>query len=168
MLASAVQRSWNSKGSSRQDCLMSPVRLTCEVRTRYSRLRHSWLILALQVPFGDVLGDRRSSRSTSSPQSPCSSLRTAFRLRVRLRPQLFPPTGLSLSLSRSLSLSLLCFALGLGGWAVPTPCSVERPHPVMLKGWAWLYKGRFPGEAGAQFANTTHNHKSLSLSLFWL
>ena len=36
---------------------------------------------------------------------------------------------------RSLSLSLfalLCFAPGLGGWAVPTPRSVERPHPVSL------------------------------------
>ena len=47
--------------------------------------------------------------------------------------------SLSLSLSISLSLSLLCFALGLGGWAVPTPRSVERPHPAILKGWAWLY-----------------------------
>ena len=33
----------------------------------------------------------------------------------------------------------LCFALGLGGWAGPIPRSVERPHPVILRGWAWLY-----------------------------
>ena len=38
-------------------------------------------------------------------------------------------------MARTLSLSLfalLCFAPGLGGWAVPTPRSVERPHPVSL------------------------------------
>ena len=33
----------------------------------------------------------------------------------------------------------LCFALALGGWAGPIPRSVERPHPVILRGWAWLY-----------------------------
>ena len=41
----------------------------------------------------------------------------------------------------------LCFALGLGGWADPIPRSVERPHPVILKGWAWLYSRRTRGEA---------------------
>ena len=41
----------------------------------------------------------------------------------------------------------VCFALGLGGWADPIPRSVERPHPVILKGWAWLYSRRSRGEA---------------------
>ena len=43
---------------------------------------------------------------------------------------------LSLSLARSLSLS------GHGVKADPPPRSVERPHPDILRGWAWLYRGK--------------------------
>ena len=39
----------------------------------------------------------------------------------------------------------LCFALlcsGHGVKAGPPPRSVERPHPDILRGWAWLYRGK--------------------------
>ena len=67
----------------------------------------------------------------------------------------FLSLSLSLPLSRSLclSFSLLCFAVGLGGWADPIPRSVERPHPVILKGWAWLYSRRTRGEARTRLMN---------------
>ena len=35
---------------------------------------------------------------------------------------------------------LLCFALGQEGQAVPTPRSLEQPHPVIFTEWARLYK----------------------------
>ena len=58
----------------------------------------------------------------------------------------------------------VCFALGLGGWADPIPRSVERPHPVILKGWAWLYSSRTRGEATKRrvpgvFAKTCFNFR---------
>ena len=72
-------------------------------------------------------------------------------------PSLSLPVYRSLSLSLFFSLSLLCFALGLGGWAGPIPRSVERPHPVILIGWAWLYKKRSQWRGGCPIS-TASNH----------
>ena len=78
--------------------------------------------------------------------------------RAPARPPCFPPfygeeSARSLSLSPSLPLSLppslppslSLFALlcsGHGVKAGPPPRSVERPHPDILRGWAWLYRGK--------------------------
>ena len=51
------------------------------------------------------------------------------------KPMHSPAVSIYLSLFVSLS---LCFALGLGGWAVPIPRSVERPHPVSFVEWRFV------------------------------
>ena len=70
------------------------------------------------------------SLSPSLPPSLSLSLSCLHAARSRL--------GHDLSLSRSLSLSLS----GHGVKADPPPRSVERPHPDILRGWAWLYRGK--------------------------
>ena len=66
------------------------------------------------------------------------SLSLCLSLSVSLSLCLSVCLSLSRSLSRSLCFALLCSRHGVK--AGPPPRSVERPHPDILRGWAWLYR----------------------------